>query len=448
MKRLLILSRSSHPHGGADRIIRDLCHTLPAKEWEVLLGLAKGRRFNLPDNYRQAYPGLPIIEIDGSLGTRRARLSAISGAIMKTRPDVVLTMRIFDAYEAVASIKNCRGRFQPRLAVGVRSYEAGYLSDVRRYRGVIDGCMVSGELIAHACVAWSGIESERVFNIPGGVQIPPDRNIRHFVRHPVRLLYAGRLDEMQKRATDIIPFVIELDRMGIPFQLTIAGDGSERHALERKLQPWIDRGSVRMLGWVCEERLYRELYPDADVFIHFAEWEGVTIAPREAMAHGVVPVISRFTGINCEHQFVDGKNALTFDVGNIQAAAACVARLRDDAVLYARLSESAAQSQTGPYSYDGARDAWDHALASLLEKPPKLGVLPDAPETLRGLMAKSGLNVRQQHFIRKLFKYPVRHADAGSEWPTGSGLLTGMEQKEILEFAVRAENESREIRDK
>ena len=36
---------------------------------------------------------------------------------------------------------------------------------------------------------------------------------------------------------------------------------------------------------------------------HFAHTEGVTIAPREAMVHGVVPLISGFVGLKTDGRF-------------------------------------------------------------------------------------------------------------------------------------------------
>ncbi|GAG06075.1 unnamed protein product, partial [marine sediment metagenome] len=153
-----------------ETIIDNLCREMPAYGWEMVLGLGKGAVHNRVEEFQEAHPGLPIVEIDGTKGTRRGRLSALEEVIRRSDPDIVLSARIFDAYEATASLKLRYGR--PRLAVTVRSYEPHYLYDARKYRDQIDLCVTSGRLLAEACVRWSGIERERVTSIPGGVRMP------------------------------------------------------------------------------------------------------------------------------------------------------------------------------------------------------------------------------------------------------------------------------------
>lgn len=439
MTRLLILSRCSEPRGGADRVIADVCRNLPVRGWEVMLGLTKGARFNAPERYREVYPDLPVVEVDGTLGTRKAKLDAIRRTILAHRPDVVLSMRVFDAYEATARIKDSAGEYKPRLVVGVRSYEEGYLSDVRRYRDVIDGCVTAGRLIAKACVDLCGVEARRVFSIAGGIRSPERLPERWDIHTPIRLLYAGRLEQDQKRARDLVPFVRDFSKRGIPFHLDIAGDGPDMDLIKNQMDPWCKRGEVAFHGWVSRDRLYTDFYPNVDVFVHFAAWEGVANAPREAMVHGVVPVTSRFTGLRAEEQLINGENGLTFDVGDTESAADCIVRLVQDRTLFTRLSTAALRSQQGEYSATGAMDKWDASLRAVMALPPRTGSMPRIREHLPGRLSRLGLPAGMQSRLRSLLKLPVEHADAGSEWPTNSGMITEAERNEIMEFAERAD---------
>lgn len=427
--RLLIISRCSNPHGGADRIIADLCRNLPSYGWEVTLGLTRGARFNDPQQYRSVYPGLPIIELDGSVGTRASRLSAIESAIQQTSPDVVLSMRVFDAYEVVAKEKSIR---DIRLVVGVRAFEDAYLSDVRRYRKLIDGCVTSGKLIAKACSQFALMDPKRVVSIAGGVHLPDKAVLRNPIGdRPVRLLYAGRIEKEQKRCLDLPELLAKLSRMQIDFELDIAGIGPAEQELREGLASFVPHHPIRFHGWVDREKLYSDLYPNADIMVHFAAWEGVTIAPREAMAHGVVPVISRFDGLEDEGQFIDGSNSLVFPVADVNAAAECVQRLIDDAALFARLSEHATESQVGDYSFEGSIAAWDRALRHCLDLPVCVGPLPKIVENLPGRLSKFGIPVGLQSKLRQWTGRRVTHQSPGSEWPTSSGLLTDQETREI-----------------
>lgn len=426
--RLLIISRCSDPRGGADRIVADLCRHLPDYGWSVELGLTQGTQFNRPENFCELYPDIPFHTIDGTSGTRKRRLSAISGLIRSCQPDVVLSMRVFDAYEAVA---RCAGLDVPRLVVGIRAFEAPYLADARLYREVIDGWVTSGKMIAAACVRYADLDGDRVQSIAGGVH-PPENpcSARVLNGRPVRLLYAGRIDDHQKRCHDILPFVRRLTEWKIPFELDVAGSGPYERQLRRQLQS--EGGfQARFHGWVSRDELYRKLYPSADIFVHFAGWEGVTIAPREAMAHGVVPVISRFPGLEVEGQFVDGVNSLTFPVGDVHHAATLVQRLCSNTRLLTRLSANAAESQSGEYSFDGALAAWDAVLRDCMKRPKSRGHLPEIPEKLDGALTRLHLPAFVQDFLRAMLRRPVVHQSPGSEWPTSSGLLSESERLEI-----------------
>jgi glycosyltransferase involved in cell wall biosynthesis len=440
MPRLLICSRSHTPHGGADRIIADLCRELPKRGWNVTLGLTQGDRFNDVGRYVEVMgKDLPAVEIDGRQGTRSSRIRALRNVIQEQRPDIVLSMRVFDAYEA-AAMEKAASELGPRLAVGVRSFEPPYLCDLGLYKQSIDLCVTSGELVAAAAISKGGIAPERVVSIGGGVSQPRHAVTCRKVGNVVRLLYAGRLDNEQKRIGDLPLFLDNLETLGIAYTIDVAGTGPAEADLQSQMDELVQRGIVRFHGWVSQEFLYETLYPNADCFVHFAAWEGMTIAPREAMANGVVPVISQFSGLRLEKQFVDGETALTFAVGDTMAAAQCVRRLTQEAGLLERLSRGASESQRGRYSFDGSMDAWAAALNRCLEQPKLHGMIPDIPERQDGRLTRLGVPADLQSRIRDALGHRVRHSSAGSEWPTSSGLMTEQARQEIEQFALSLES--------
>jgi glycosyltransferase involved in cell wall biosynthesis len=399
----------------------------------VQLGLTRGARFNLPETYRSLYPDLDIHEVDGRFGTRSARVRALRASIERHRPDVVLSMRVFDVLPA---LRACRPR--PRLAYGVRALEAAYIEDVRRFGGSMDLCVTSGRLIESLCVAYGGMPREHVVSIGGGVREDPARRSapRTGPRSPIRLLYAGRLDAAQKRSLDLPGILDRLDRLGVAFTLQLVGAGPAEAELRERLAPRVADGAVAFHGWVEAAALHEHFFPEADVFLHTAGWEGITIAPREAMVHGVVPVVSEFPGARCEGVFVDDQTALTFPVGDLEAAASAVARLAADPGLCARLSRAAAASQTGERTEEGAMDAWARALEGSLERPGRSAELPSLPPTTDGRLQRFGVPERLADALRGLLGRAVRHGDPGSEWPTASGLLTDDARRRIEDLAA------------
>ena len=114
-------------------------------------------------------------------------------------------------------------------------------------------------------------------------------------------------------------------------------------------------------GWSAELGLAAE---ETDCLVNFSPTEGVTIAPREGRIHGVVPVQSHFpglvtVGLVTEGVFRDGHNALTFEVGNMDASRHVIALDREPGLLES-LSAVAIVSQKGPYR--AWADAFDACL--------------------------------------------------------------------------------------
>jgi len=441
-KKLLICSASHAAHGGVETIIDDLCRELPRRGWEPLLALGKGSRFNDVEAYRRAHQDLATVEIDGTKGTRPGRLEALTRVLRDSQPDIVISARVFDAYEAVSLLKHQRRA--PRLAIMVRGYEAHYLFDARLYRSNIDLCVVDGNLLAAACVTWCGLTRDRVVSIPGGIRAPKVQVHPRTAGKTLRIGYVGRLAQSDKRVLDIVPFVRRLDEIGIAYTLSIVGEGPQEAELREGLKSQVRDGTVSFFSWKDNDELYERVYPRLDCFINFSPSEGVTISGREAMVHGVVPVMSRFIGLKTEGQYVHELNSLTFPVGDVEAAAANVERLAREPGLLSRLSENAARSQTGKYTFAGALDAWAEALDRCLEQPPMIGPVPKLSRPADGRLTRMGLSPGAAQQLRDLLGRRHIHSDPGSEWPTGSGLLTEDVEAEIMRFGVDYEAQSDE----
>lgn len=425
-KKILIISRCSSIVGGVEAIQNALCRDLPRDKWDVQLALTKGLTFNRPELYAQAYPDLPILEIDGTGGTRQARLEALAKVLKQTSPDIVLNMRVFDAYEAVARYKL---KFPAtRLVAGVRCYEKPLIQDAFFYRDYIDAYATSGERIAQELIAL-GIDSNRVMNIPGGIR-PPNNNytnstIKEHSQVPVQIGYIGRLEQGQKRILDLPLLLQMLDERGIPFQFHLAGKGPDQEELLNALKKYIESGKLHFYGFLPEDKLYEDVYPKLDIVVHFAHTEGVTIAPREAMVHGAVPVMSNFSGLEEEGLYRHGENCLTFPVGDIDKAAKHVEYLINDHQQFSRLSQNAIQSQQGKYSYQGALQAWEDCFETALQLPEKTSSnIPSIPARETGRLAHFIRNPWLQQRIRNAFNLKPLHIDPGGEWPTNGGLIS------------------------
>ncbi len=432
---LLICTPCHALHGGVERIIESLAVRLPRHGFRVIVGLARGERFHLPERYRREYPSLECVEIDGRSGTSEGRLRALRQTLRQIRPDIVLVARLYDAYRAVWERKAAGDAV--RLAVTVQAYEAEYFTDLAAYAGCVDVCVTSGRLLAEALGRFTRLPSERGFSVPGGVR-PATCPVLHDDAAPLRLGYVGRLDQPQKRVLDLADTLAMLADRGVPFTCRVAGTGPAETELRHAVTARSLDAQVRFAGWQSIEQLYAEVYPELDVFLHFAAWEGVTIAPREAMVHGVVPVMSRFIGCRTEGQFRDEDNALTFAVGSAEQAAQCVERLHGDRALLRQLSERARRSQGGINSEEGAAAAWAAAFALALEQPARCGQPAPLGMAPAGRLERWSLPASWAETLRGWFGRKHLHDSAGGEWPH-CGAADPERLREIAAFAATVE---------
>jgi glycosyltransferase involved in cell wall biosynthesis len=420
--RLFICTPTHSLQGGVERILESLAELLPPRAFEVTFGLVKGARFHDPEKFRRAFPAIRGIDVDGTSGTAYGRRRALRAAIAAADPDVVLIARIFDAYPVCSELKRTGHRL--RLAVTVQGYEPEYFVDLARYAEFVDLCVANGELSAQAVKRFTRVPPERVRAISGGVVRP--RRRREPREGPLRVAYVGRLEQVQKRARDLPLLAAELSRRGVPVAWHVAGDGSLAAELRAQMP------DARFHGWLSTADLYDRVYPEIDVLVHFAEWEGVPIVPREAMAHGVVPVLSRFTGLSAERHFLEGVNALTFPVGDLSAAADGIERLHLDRALLERVSLAARESQGGIRSAAGTADAWAEAFRASLAAPPRLAnAVPPAPAD-KGFLTRVGVPAGLAEGLRRLRRR--QYAEPGAEWPHWSGIADEALAREIEAF--------------
>ena len=184
-------------------------------------------------------------------------------------------------------------------------------------------------------------------------------------------------------------------------------------------RPQARRSRIRFLAWQTHESLYRDVFPQLDCLLNFSPTEGVTIAPREGLVHGVVPVLSRFPGLVAEDVFRDGYNALTFEVANMDAAARHVIALHRDPGLLARLSAAAIVSQKGRYLFEGSMKAWADAFDACLRAPPRCGRGLPADDEPMPRLERMGLPGAVADRLRSWSRRMPQPSEPGAEWPHG-----------------------------
>lgn len=168
--------------------------------------------------------------------------------------------------------------------------------------------------------------AQRSFTIPSGVYVPENWQQRPLIASaPLKLVYAGRLNQDQKRVFDLPQIIETLLEKQIPVELTIIGDGSEGEQLQNLCQSLIEKGAIRFLGTLSNEKVL-EIYEQNDIFLLTSEFEGLPISLLEAMARGCIPVVSDIAS-GIPELIQNGVNGFRVPIGDIDQFADSIATL-------------------------------------------------------------------------------------------------------------------------
>ena len=135
-----------------------------------------------------------------------------------------------------------------------------------------------------------------IATIPCGIPIPERHSGSPHDPAPLRLIWVGRMEERQKRVTDLPKIADALRESGLDFRLTIMGDGPDRTGVERAVRERSLDDVVRLTGW-RDSTMVSALLRESDLFLAPSNFEGFSVAVMEALAAGCGVVASRVSGI-------------------------------------------------------------------------------------------------------------------------------------------------------
>ncbi len=415
--RLLIIAPSAYRLGGLATWLNYLEPGLRKRGWDVTLGLVQGPRHHLPHQYVEENPSQNWVPIHCLTGTPEGRCQALMQSIRQEQPHLVAGVNIPDLYPAVARLRS-RGS-GPRVVMTVHGIQSDLLEDVERCETVLDGVICTNRLAHRLVLKEAGLSRERLHYAGYGVAIEPYKRPQTS-RGLLKIAWVGRLEQSDKRVHDIPSILQHLRHQGVPFQLLIAGEGSEGERLKGELRRFIETNQVKILGRVDAQEL-RILYQQANALLLTSAHETGPQVVWEAMASSLPVVSSQYVGSGLESALEHGRNTLLFPVGDCRAAALQLCRLWREPILNQKLASNSHWMVSERYSIRASLQSWDTALRrSLRSGPHKAGAKLEIPhchgkiDTLLGSSAAEG--------VRRLMRRRVHPLGGpGSEWPHSYG---------------------------
>lgn len=163
------------------------------------------------------------------------------------------------------------------------------------------------------------VPDQRIAVIPNAVRIDPFEKAPRDPGSDPRFLFVGRLEP--NKGMDVLLKALAAVRLACGWKLTVAGDGSQRPALEALSRNLGIESGVVFAGRVPDERL-EELYRDADLFLNPTLYEGSSIVTLEAMAHQL-PVVGTQAG-GLPDKVFPGENGWLVPPGQVAPLAAAI----------------------------------------------------------------------------------------------------------------------------
>jgi glycosyltransferase involved in cell wall biosynthesis len=208
----------------------------------------------------------------------------------------------------------------------------------------------------------AGFDDARLRHVPLGVEITPttDADVTEaLARFGLRrgyVLWTGTVEPRKNLPTLVRAFA----RLAQPVELVLVGPPGWNEDLQAIVEalPAAVGARVRRLGWVTRREL-AALYAGAGVFCFPSLLEGFGFPVVEAMAHGTPVVTSRGTSTE---ELAEGGAGLLVDPKDIDAIAAALTSVLEDATLAARLAH-AGRERAARYTWEASADLVVRAYA-------------------------------------------------------------------------------------
>jgi glycosyltransferase involved in cell wall biosynthesis len=215
--------------------------------------------------------------------------------------------------------------------------------------------------------------------IPYGVAPSERIGDRQGPTSTLKIVYCGRLIQHQKRVGDLVAITRELDRRAVDYRLTLIGEGPEEKLLRSGWKEQIAAGKVVLKGRLSHEQVLAEL-ENHDVMLLVSAFEGMPVALMEAIARGLVSVVSDIPA-GIPELVVRGETGFVASIGDVTEFADHLERLAGNTDLLHRMSAAArahflkkklSEADMVERYTELVNDVWRELIAGTYQRPASL----------------------------------------------------------------------------
>lgn len=161
---------------------------------------------------------------------------------------------------------------------------------------------------------------DRVVHIPNGIEVNPWIYEKEaLLDAPLRILFAGRIEQQQKQVFDIPKIMQRLEKAEVRYHLDIIGDGPDREVMEQMCSDLLVATNYTFHGRLSHENTLK-LMNAAHVYLSTSAYEGLSMSLLEAGSQGCIPVVSKIKSGN-DQVVHDGETGYLIEINHVEAYA-------------------------------------------------------------------------------------------------------------------------------
>lgn len=320
-----------HPfhRGGVTRWMIDAAEEYVNRGWKTWFVTVRPDNFitgkKRPSMYSllSTINGLDLIapEVNRSfeLGTMKRRSISYTLQIMKHIPAGVPVILSDD--ESIWHAGSLISKKYPVIGV-LHSDDEVYYNLLERFKLYLSGIVAVSERIKKKAEEFN--PGKPVSIIPCSIPLPElDRKVTDEL---LNIIWVGRIEERQKRVSDIPLVADQLRKAGANFIWTIAGHGDEAQ-LRAKISMMELDNFFRFTGWLQREQLF-SLLDESDILVLTSNFEGMSVVVMEALSKGVGVASTRVSGVeDLSKDPLSTDSLRLYNVGNVKDAAGAIINL-------------------------------------------------------------------------------------------------------------------------
>ncbi len=309
--------------GGVQEWTKDICTKFLEEKNENTYILSTGNNGNIAailENH------MLNVDIDTENMNSVENIRKLIACLKERLPCVLVTSYPYEVFAGKIIKKAYPDKI--RIISGIRNAAENTYQEYIDFHECVDAYVCVSSDITREMIK-RGAETDRVHTMICPVNCP-GRLVRSYMtrrKQPVRLGYAGRIVVLQKRM-DLIEKLIEvLEARKINYYFELAGEGDYLQKMQEFIIGRHLQEKVKLVG-VLDKQEIGSFWNDKDICINIGDFEGRSRSVAEAMANGVVPIVTNTSG--AKDDIRDGENGYIVAIGDYEAIADKVAKLEQN----------------------------------------------------------------------------------------------------------------------